>query len=129
VVEFDDELRRRELVQPGITGLWQVEARDSPSFDAYRRLDLFYVDNWTVLGDLEIMLDTLEHLFGRIVQAALSRTSRASYAEADASATVTVATAVTVTAGTSENTHAHDDGSARASVRALRRTDGATTVA
>ena len=69
VLEFDEELRRRELVQPGITGLWQVEARDSPSFDAYRRLDLFYVDNWTVVGDLEIMLDTLEHLFGRVVKA------------------------------------------------------------
>ncbi len=69
VVEFDDDLRRRELVQPGITGLWQVEARDSPSFDAYRRLDLFYVDNWTVVGDLEIMLDTLEHLLGRVVKA------------------------------------------------------------
>ncbi|MEX1104602.1 MAG: sugar transferase [Ilumatobacteraceae bacterium] len=69
VLEFDDELRRRELVQPGITGLWQVESRDSPSFDAYRRLDLFYVDNWTVVGDLEIMLDTVEHLLGRIVRA------------------------------------------------------------
>jgi lipopolysaccharide/colanic/teichoic acid biosynthesis glycosyltransferase len=67
VIEFDEELRRRELVKPGITGLWQVEARDSPSFDAYRRLDLFYVDNWTVVGDLEIMMDTAEHLLGRIV--------------------------------------------------------------
>jgi exopolysaccharide biosynthesis polyprenyl glycosylphosphotransferase len=67
VIEFDEELRRRELVKPGITGLWQVEARDSPSFDAYRRLDLFYVDNWTVVGDLEIMLDTAEHLLGRVV--------------------------------------------------------------
>jgi exopolysaccharide biosynthesis polyprenyl glycosylphosphotransferase len=67
VVEFDEELRRRELVKPGITGLWQVEARDSPSFDAYRRLDLFYVDNWTVAGDLEIMMDTAEHLLGRVV--------------------------------------------------------------
>ena len=67
VVDFDEELRRRELVKPGITGLWQVEARDSPSFDAYRRLDLFYVDNWTVVGDLEIMMDTAEHLLGRVV--------------------------------------------------------------
>lgn len=67
VIEFDEELRRRELVKPGITGLWQVEARDSPSFDAYRRLDLFYVDNWTVVGDLEIMMDTAEHLLGRII--------------------------------------------------------------
>ena len=67
VLDFDEELRRRELVKPGITGLWQVEARDSPSFDAYRRLDLFYVDNWTVAGDLEIMMDTAEHLLGRVV--------------------------------------------------------------
>lgn len=67
VVQFDDELRRRELVKPGITGLWQVEARDSPSFDAYRRLDLFYVDNWTLFGDFDIMLDTFEHLVGRLV--------------------------------------------------------------
>jgi lipopolysaccharide/colanic/teichoic acid biosynthesis glycosyltransferase len=67
VLEFDADLRRRELVKPGITGLWQVEARDSPSFDAYRRLDLFYVDNWTVMGDFEIMLDTFEHLLGRVV--------------------------------------------------------------
>ncbi|MFN8022254.1 MAG: sugar transferase [Acidimicrobiales bacterium] len=69
VLEFDADLRRRELVKPGITGLWQVEARDSPSFDAYRRLDLFYVDNWTVPGDLDIMLDTFEHLLGRVVRA------------------------------------------------------------
>ena len=68
VIHFDAELRRREDVKPGITGLWQVEARDSPSFDAYRRLDLFYVDNWTVAGDVEIMIDTLEHLFGRLVR-------------------------------------------------------------
>jgi exopolysaccharide biosynthesis polyprenyl glycosylphosphotransferase len=68
VIHFDADLRRREDVKPGITGLWQVEARDSPSFDAYRRLDLFYVDNWTVAGDLEIMIDTLEHLFGRLVR-------------------------------------------------------------
>jgi lipopolysaccharide/colanic/teichoic acid biosynthesis glycosyltransferase len=67
VLEFDADLRRRELVKPGITGLWQVEARDSPSFDAYRRLDLFYVDNWTLIGDLDIMLDTLEHMLGRLI--------------------------------------------------------------
>jgi exopolysaccharide biosynthesis polyprenyl glycosylphosphotransferase len=68
VVAFDTDLRRRELVKPGITGLWQVEARDVASFDEYRRLDLFYVDNWTVAGDLQIMLDTAEHLFGRLIR-------------------------------------------------------------
>jgi exopolysaccharide biosynthesis polyprenyl glycosylphosphotransferase len=71
VLSFDADLRRRELVKPGITGLWQVEARDSPSFDAYRRLDLFYVDNWTITGDFDIMLDTAEHLFGRVFGAVL----------------------------------------------------------
>lgn len=93
VIEFDEDLRRRELVQPGITGLWQVEARDSPSFDAYRRLDLFYVDNWTVVGDLEIMLDTMEHLFGRVVKAMQGKPvqhSVVSIAPEPAAATVTV---------------------------------------
>ena len=44
--------RARHRVRPGITGLWQVEARDNPSFDAYRRLDLFYVENWSLALDL-----------------------------------------------------------------------------
>ena len=62
-------------MKPGITGLWQVEARDSPSFDAYRRLDLFYVDNWTLYGDFDIMLDTFEHLVGRLVGALRKHTT------------------------------------------------------
>ncbi len=91
VLEFDDDLRRRELVKPGITGLWQVEARDSPSFDAYRRLDLFYVDNWTVMGDFEIMLDTFEHLFGRIVRSIRGETHQvATIAEAAHSTSVPI---------------------------------------
>lgn len=122
VVEFDDELRRRELVQPGITGLWQVEARDSPSFDAYRRLDLFYVDNWTVVGDLEIMLDTLEHLVGRIVRSTRPRASHAT-------ANTDVAFALPVAAGAGEGGSAPDDRDTRATVHALHRRDGATTVA
>ena len=53
-------------MRPGITGLWQVEARDNPSFEAYRRLDLFYVENWSLLLDLVILLGTIEHvLVGR----------------------------------------------------------------
>ena len=39
VALFDAELRARESVRPGITGLWQVEGRDNPSFAAYRRFD------------------------------------------------------------------------------------------
>lgn len=118
VLEFDDELRRRELVQPGITGLWQVEARDSPSFDAYRRLDLFYVDNWTVVGDLEIMLDTVEHLLGRLVRAA--GRGRASSRAAEAS--MADATAQHQVPALDDADHASVGGS----VHTLRSRDGAT---
>jgi exopolysaccharide biosynthesis polyprenyl glycosylphosphotransferase len=59
VAQFDPELRRRHAVKPGITGLWQLEARDNPSFHAYRRLDLLYVDNWSIGLDLVILLSTV----------------------------------------------------------------------
>lgn len=59
VVAFDEELRRRHLVRPGITGLWQVEARRNPSFHAYRRLDLRYLDDWSLRLDLAILASTV----------------------------------------------------------------------
>jgi exopolysaccharide biosynthesis polyprenyl glycosylphosphotransferase len=65
VAEFPIELRERHRVRPGITGLWQVEARDNPSFDAYRRLDLFYVENWSLALDMVVMLGTAEQLLLR----------------------------------------------------------------
>jgi exopolysaccharide biosynthesis polyprenyl glycosylphosphotransferase len=65
VGRFDDELLARLSVAPGITGLWQVEARDNPAFYAYRRLDLFYVENWSVTLDLAILLATMRALVMR----------------------------------------------------------------
>ena len=65
VATFAPELREREQVRPGITGLWQTEARDNPSFETYRRLDLFYVENWSLTLDLMILLGTIEHLVVR----------------------------------------------------------------
>jgi lipopolysaccharide/colanic/teichoic acid biosynthesis glycosyltransferase len=65
VAEFPAELRARHQVRPGITGLWQVEARDNPSFEAYRRLDLFYVENWSLALDLIILLGTVEQVLLR----------------------------------------------------------------
>ncbi len=59
VEQFDVELLERVSVPPGITGLWQVSARDDPSFSTYRRLDLFYVDNWSVAMDLTIICSTV----------------------------------------------------------------------
>jgi exopolysaccharide biosynthesis polyprenyl glycosylphosphotransferase len=59
---FDDELRDRFEVRPGITGLWQVEARSNAAFNAYRRLDLHYVENWSLALDLRILLATAEQV-------------------------------------------------------------------
>jgi len=53
------ELRDRLRVQPGITGMWQVSGRSNTSFDEYSRLDLYYVDNWSLIADLSIMAKTL----------------------------------------------------------------------
>ncbi len=65
VAQFDRDLQRRHAVKPGITGLWQLEARDNPSFHAYRRLDLFYVDNWSIGLDLGILLATVPMVITR----------------------------------------------------------------
>ncbi|MFZ0249228.1 MAG: sugar transferase [Acidimicrobiales bacterium] len=67
VARFDSELLRRHDVKPGITGLWQLEARDNPSFHAYRRLDLLYVDNWSIGLDLYIILATVPMVIAQIL--------------------------------------------------------------
>ncbi len=64
---FDPELLDRHRVLPGITGLWQVEARDRSEFDIYRRLDLYYVENWTVGLDLAILVRTFTTVLRRSV--------------------------------------------------------------
>lgn len=55
---WDDEVRERLRVLPGITGLWQVAGRADTTFDVYKRLDLFYVDNWSLLHDVHIVMRT-----------------------------------------------------------------------
>ena len=73
VADFDEVLLARTQVLPGMTGLWQVEARESAEFDTYRRLDLFYVENWSVTLDLVVLLATLESEVARIVKAVFGR--------------------------------------------------------
>ncbi len=46
-------------MKPGITGLWQVKARQDPSFDTTMKLDLDYIENWNLRMDLRILLDTI----------------------------------------------------------------------
>src|SRR5215510_5953188 len=55
VERFDSDPRRRVDVKPGVTGLWQIESRDDESISAYRRLDLHYVDNWSVWMDVAVL--------------------------------------------------------------------------
>ncbi|HEY0172308.1 MAG TPA: sugar transferase [Pyrinomonadaceae bacterium] len=51
--------RKRLDIKPGMTGLWQVSGRNRLSFDEMVRLDLFYIENWSLWLDLKIMLRTL----------------------------------------------------------------------
>jgi exopolysaccharide biosynthesis polyprenyl glycosylphosphotransferase len=57
--DFTGDVRRRLLVRPGITGLWQVNGRSDLSWDDAVRLDLYYVENWSIALDLAILLRTV----------------------------------------------------------------------
>jgi exopolysaccharide biosynthesis polyprenyl glycosylphosphotransferase len=57
--EWDALLAQRLRVKPGITGMWQVSGRSDTSFEDYTRLDLYYVDNWSLTTDLAILCKTL----------------------------------------------------------------------
>jgi exopolysaccharide biosynthesis polyprenyl glycosylphosphotransferase len=58
VALYDDSVRRRLLVKPGLTGLWQVSGRSDLSWDESVRLDLRYVENWSLLLDVMILWKT-----------------------------------------------------------------------
>lgn len=59
VAEYTDAHHRRLLIKPGITGLWQVSGRSELSLEESIRLDLKYVENWSPLDDLIIVLKTV----------------------------------------------------------------------
>jgi lipopolysaccharide/colanic/teichoic acid biosynthesis glycosyltransferase len=54
---------RRLDVTPGITGLWQVQARQDPSFDQYISLDVAYIENWSIWLDMKIIIRTIAVVF------------------------------------------------------------------
>lgn len=58
VERYADHVHRRFLVKPGITGLWQVSGRSSLSWEESVRLDLSYVENWSLVSDLIILART-----------------------------------------------------------------------
>lgn len=62
VLSYEDHVRRRLYIKPGLTGMWQVNGRSALSWEESVRLDLYYVENWSVVGDVMIMWRTLRVL-------------------------------------------------------------------
>ncbi|MCC4248535.1 MULTISPECIES: sugar transferase [Microbacterium] len=60
VAFYDDDARRRLIVRPGMSGLWQVSGRSTLSWEDAIRLDLFYVENWSLVGDIVILFRTIK---------------------------------------------------------------------
>nr|WP_245722679.1 sugar transferase [Micromonospora matsumotoense] len=64
VARYDGDVARRLLVKPGMTGLWQVSGRSDLSWEDGIRLDLYYVENWSLAADLTILWKT----FGAVLR-------------------------------------------------------------
>ena len=65
VAQYDDAMARRLRVRPGMTGLWQVSGRSDLAWSEAIRLDLYYVDNWSMFQDLTILARTFGAVFGK----------------------------------------------------------------
>ena len=59
VALYDDAAHRRLRVKPGMSGLWQVSGRSTLSWEDALRLDLYYVENWSFMQDIQILFRTL----------------------------------------------------------------------
>jgi exopolysaccharide biosynthesis polyprenyl glycosylphosphotransferase len=64
VEQYHSDVMRRLRVRPGMTGLWQVSGRSDLSWEETVRLDLYYVDNWSMVQDLAILARTLQAVLG-----------------------------------------------------------------
>ncbi|MFT4216285.1 MAG: sugar transferase [Micropruina sp.] len=64
VARYDRDTVRRLDVRPGLTGLWQVSGRSNLSWDETVRLDVYYVDNWSIMQDLTILMRTARAVLG-----------------------------------------------------------------
>ncbi len=63
VALYDNAARRRLLLKPGMSGLWQISGRSSLSWEDAIRLDLYYVENWSITGDVIILWKTVRAVF------------------------------------------------------------------
>jgi exopolysaccharide biosynthesis polyprenyl glycosylphosphotransferase len=60
VSAYEDHVHRRLYIKPGLTGMWQVNGRSNLSWEDSVRLDLYYVENWSLMGDLIILWRTVK---------------------------------------------------------------------
>ena len=65
VEQYHDTAKRRLLVKPGVTGMWQVSGRNDVSFDEYVRLDTYYIEHWSLWLDIKIILLTIRSVLNR----------------------------------------------------------------
>ncbi|TAP39122.1 sugar transferase [Arthrobacter sp. S39] len=63
VALYDDAAHRRLYVSPGMSGLWQVSGRSNLNWEESIRLDLYYVENWSLMGDVVILFKTFKAVF------------------------------------------------------------------
>jgi exopolysaccharide biosynthesis polyprenyl glycosylphosphotransferase len=63
VALYDDAAHRRLYVSPGMSGLWQVSGRSNLSWEESIRLDLYYVENWSLMSDVVILFKTFKAVF------------------------------------------------------------------
>ncbi|GAB2524599.1 sugar transferase [Paramicrobacterium agarici] len=59
VSSYEGDVHRRLLIRPGLTGLWQISGRSDLSWDDSVRLDLNYVENWSLFGDVRVIAKTV----------------------------------------------------------------------
>jgi exopolysaccharide biosynthesis polyprenyl glycosylphosphotransferase len=64
VAAYEGRVNRRLLIKPGITGLWQVSGRSNLSWEESVKLDLYYVENWSITTDFVILLKTVKAVLG-----------------------------------------------------------------
>jgi exopolysaccharide biosynthesis polyprenyl glycosylphosphotransferase len=65
VAQYKGWQKRRLSMKPGITGLWQVSGRNLLDFDDWMKMDLAYIDHWSLWLDLKILLKTIPAVFSR----------------------------------------------------------------
>lgn len=66
VESYEDRVHRRLFIKPGLTGMWQVNGRSNLDWDESVRLDLFYVENWSLTGDFVIIWRTIKMLLNPV---------------------------------------------------------------